>query len=244
MGFINYDELSMQTKKNDDKTVVYADSTELQPDMGGSAENKTTDDSEDNVETNERLKNAQKIVENINTSATDESPSEQLGALKQIRTRPKSYAKPRSDTCSIKEFPRELIQKVRAMFPGATNNTDALSAFVVTFLGEDISVSDTVDNLVAEYNKNDPIVSVNDRLHNLERQSRLLVKGLSELELGLGYMIFDRLGYRNVQPVDARNADMLESNRSGAVMDIIERMREQAAQMIKQENIKNGRPIR
>lgn len=247
MDFINYDEISLQTQeplKSGDGEPVYADSTELRPDSGGNSnEQDNKQDSEQNdINDNPRNKDADRIVENISKNVS--TPSEQLKELKQRKTPPKSYAKPKSETCSIKDFPRELIQTVRYMFPGATNNTDALSAFVASHLDEQISVSDVVDNLVSEYNKNDPIVSVNDRLHNLERQMLILVKGLSELELGLGYMIYDRLGYRNVQPADARSADMLESNRSGSVMDIIVRMREQSNQMRQQENIKNGRPIR
>lgn len=248
MDFINYDEISLQTadsskNSSNDGEAIYADSTEIRPEVGGGADNTNNVSDESDVESdNSRTRDAEKIAENIDKQSS--TPLEQLKELKQKRSSPKSYAKPKSENCSIKDFPRELIQKVRYMFPAATNNTDALSAFVVTHLGENISISDTVDQLVSDYTKDDPIVSVDDRLHNLERQMLVLVKGLSELELGLGYMIYDRLGYRNVQPVDARSADMLESNRSGSVMDIIVRMREQSNQMRKQENIKNGRPIR
>lgn len=249
MDFINYDEVSLQTSdtsKNDGEA-VYADSTEIRPESGGGGSNGQDtgqDDNQDDIisDDNQRNKDAEKIVEHIDGDVS--SPLEQLVKLKQKRPPLKSYSKPKSENCCIKDFPRELVQKVRCLFPGATNNTDALAAFVVSHLGEDISVSDTVDQLVSNYTKDDPIVSVDDRLHNLERQMLILVKGLSELELGLGYMIYDRLGYRDIQPTDARNTDMLESNRSGSVMDIIVRMREQSNQMRKQENIKNGRPIR
>ena len=43
--------------------------------------------------------------------------------------------KTRSDTVQIPAFPRELIAAVRKEFPMATNNTDALSAYVYVKTG-------------------------------------------------------------------------------------------------------------
>lgn len=251
MGFIDYDAASFEADKDkkidksNDGEPIYADSTEIRPDSGGnnSNSNNQSDDSDSQDETNAvRNRTAEKLVENI--PEKPDTPSERLTELKKAKPVSKAYAKPKSENCNIKDFPRELMNEVRHLFPNATNNQDALSAFVLAHLDEYISVSETVDALVKDYNKTDPVVSVDERLHNLERQVSILVKGLTGLELGLSYIIYDRLGYRNNQPKDARSADMLESNRSGAVTDIVTRMREQANQMRKEENIKNGRPIR
>ena len=62
--------------------------------------------------------------------------------------------------------------------------------------------------------------------------------------MAIAYYLFDRLGFRLNDANDARNIDMLESNKQGSVTDIVARMREQGEQMRKQDNIENGRPIK
>lgn len=254
MSNIDYESLLLAQLQNDkqdntqdntqdnkqDNNQDYADSTQLRPEDNQSDTQENTQGDANQVSSeNNRVRSAEDILNNINNYPS--TPSDELKALK---TRPKQYKKTQPENCYIKDFPRALMQKVRSLFPDATNNNDALSAFVITHLREDITVSDTVDALVENFNKNDPIVGVHERLRNLETQVSALVKGLSEIELGLSYIIYDRLGYRNVQPKDARSTDMLESNRAGSVTDIVSRLREQATQMRRQDNIKNGRPIR
>lgn len=242
MPGLDYDALWLEelNKKNESN---YADSTELRPEESNT-ENKKEEQIEDEqqkVIENDRLRDANKVIESV--AQNPESVTEQITELKKQKPVAKS-SRVKSETCHIKDFSRKLMREVRHLFPDATNNADALMAFVVTHLGKDISISESVDKLVSDFNKDDPIVSVNERLRHLEQRTTAIANGMSEMELACCYIIFDRLGYRNVQPKDARSTDMLESNRTGSVVDIITRLREQTAQFKKQENIKEGRLIR
>ena len=148
--------------------------------------------------------------------------------------------KTRSDTVQIPAFPRELIAAVRKEFPMATNNTDALSAYVYVKTGRTCDVPDEIKELAKDWKGDNTLEMLENRLHNLERQSTGFMAVLSELELGVGYMMHDRLGFRRDNPKDARSANLLEDG----VGDMISRLREQTKQYRQQENIKHGRPIR
>ena len=193
----------------------------------------------------DRAKDARRLASGVKFKPS--SPSDKINDVKQRRKRTSVKSQSGADAldvCFLKDFPRSLMNEVRRIFPDARNNTDALSAFVIVNTGVHMYVNDTVQELVDEYTKEDPMMSVDDRLKFVEKQNRDLIKLVSELELGLSYMIYDRLGYRTQNANDVRSVDMLESNKAGSVKDIVERLREQAEQMRKQDSIKNGRPIR
>lgn len=269
---LDYDSIvfNMNEKKTDVTEPVYSDTKDLRPDMGGNSSSEQPVDNQDDTSVkservrkaevisdsitgkdliskkddessdvkSERISKAESVIKDIANKS--ETPTEQIESVKKQRPRSKRPA----TTTDIKGFPIDVVNAVRKAFPGARSNRDALAAMAVVFLGENFKVSDSIEELVSEYNKGDPIVSIEDRLKHIEQTLYELNKNSSETELGLAYMIYDRLGYRTSKSNTPRNIDMLESGRAGAVTDVVFRMREQSREFKRQENIKEGRPIR
>lgn len=150
--------------------------------------------------------------------------------------------KGRSESVYIRGFPKTLLALAKTEFPNATNNTDALSAYVAVKADErPTGLSDSVKELIDGWGGDGSIQNIDARLSNLERQMSVLVAILQELELGIAYQTFDYLGYRKEDaPNDIRNVNFLEAG----VPELITRMREQTKQLRTQENIKRGKPIR
>ena len=149
--------------------------------------------------------------------------------------------KSKSDYIQIKNFPRGLMSAVRSEFPTASNNTDALAAYVYTKTNvSGNGVPQNIKDLAATYDGNRAVENMEKRMSSLEKQVRDMMNLLKEVELAISYVTFDRLGFRRDNPKDMRSVDFLENG----VTDIVERLREQTNQLKQQENIKNGRPIR
>lgn len=249
---IDYDALLLQTgSMTDESDKKNKKQLEVKEDVLISENDKTPDDSKEKQDLSEnhkieseREKDGKRISQNIKFQP--KTPSDMIDDAKQRRKKTSVKPSPSENkgVCFIKDFPRELMNIVRRAFPDARNNVDALAAFVIVHSGENVFVNDDVQSLVDIYSSDDPILSISDRLSSIDKQSKDLKKLCFELELGLSYMIFDRLGYRTANSRDTRSIDMLESNKSGSVTDVIERLREQSVQQQKAENIKNGRPIR
>lgn len=222
--FINFDKVAIATQN---ESVNVSKSIETKP---VESEVKTPVASE----TKTPVKNA---VRETVAKKTDKSKSV-TKAKSSDKVKTKKISKSKS---FIRDFPKDLLAVAKAEFPEASNNTDALSAYIA--VKSDISVQglpDSVQALVDAYEAPDYLQSINDRLSSLERQNTALVMILQELELGLSYLTFDYLGYRKEDASSARSVNFLENG----VSDLITRMREQAKQFRAQDNIKKGRPIR
>lgn len=218
--FINFDKVAIETQK---ETVNSSKPIETKP---VTSEVKTPIASE----TKDSVKN---VVRETVAKKTDKSKS-----VTKAKNKSKTISKSKS---FIRDFPKDLLAVAKAEFPEASNNADALSAYIA--VKSDVSVkglSDSVQALVDAYEAPDYLQSINDRLSNLERQNAALVMILQELELGLSYLTFDYLGYRKEDANSVRDVNFLENG----VSDLITRMREQAKQFRVQDDIKKGRPIR
>lgn len=148
--------------------------------------------------------------------------------------------KTKSEVVQIRDFPRELIAQVRAEFPTATNNTDALAAYVHIKTGRSGNVSNEVQRLADEYEGDKSAENIAKRLSAIESSMSKQSASMQELELVIAFLVFDRLGFRDDVPKNPGSIDFLESG----VPDVIKRMKEQAKMFRTQQNIKEGRPIR
>lgn len=153
----------------------------------------------------------------------------------------KVVRKPRSnsDVAQIRDFPKELLAIARSEFPTAMNNTDALAAYVYAKSGGSVPVSDTIKELVSEWDGDHAVEDLSTRVGYLEKKSTEMMQLLEEMELLISYLLFDRMGYRKEQPKSLRSIDMLESD---GAYDIMKRAKEQTRQLRKQRNIDDGRP--
>lgn len=144
------------------------------------------------------------------------------------------------ESVQIRDFPRELMSFVRAEFPSANNNTDALAAYIYVKLGNKVDVSDDIKDLAKTYNGDKTVQNLAQRTANLERTINEMKKQNDELLLLLSYIAFDRLGYRKEQAKSPREVNLLEAG----VRDLMRRVTEQADIKRKEDAVSGGRPIR
>lgn len=160
---------------------------------------------------------------------------------KKASKKSKSDDKPQTGTSQIRDFPKVLLSIARAEFPEASNNTDALGAYVLAKSGRaNLDVPESVAELVKNWEGDKTLENMERRLSALTTQNAVLLGLMQEMELVMTFIAFDRLGYRQAVASDIRNVDFLENG----VADLIERLREQTKTFRKQEAVKNGRPIR
>lgn len=206
--------------KADIHTPEYRDSETLDPQMGGEA------------------------VEEENAEVDMIPPKREPKPVRKPQPKKKSekvVKKPRSnsDVAQIRDFPKELLAIARSEFPTAMNNTDALAAYVYAKSDGSVPVSDTIKELVSEWDGDHAVEDLSTRVGHLEKKSTEMMQLLEEMELLISYLLFDRMGYRKEQPKSLRSIDMLEND---GAYDIMKRAKEQSRQLRKQRNIDDGRP--
>lgn len=148
--------------------------------------------------------------------------------------------KSRSGGIYIRNIPNSVVAETRRLFPQATNNTDAVTAYIAYQAGIKEGLTPTQLELLENVQVEDPIAEQRDRISHIERILATLVNMMRELEIASSYMIFDRLGFRRENPNSPRQTNINEPG----MTDMIERIREISQQMRRQENIKKGRPIK
>ena len=223
----------------------YRDSRELPMSHGGSR----SDDSDD-VDMTPPRRPGNGSVPSMTDVAKQQQGSKKktsgsLSGKKKVQDEKKSSkkadAEKQTGTSQIRDFPRVLLAIARAEFPDASNNTDALAAYVLAKSGRaNLDVPESVAELVKNWEGDKTLENMERRLSALTTQNAVLLGLMQEMELIMTFIAFDRLGYRQSVASDIRNVDFLENG----VTDLLERLREQTKALRKQEAIKNGRPIR
>lgn len=176
-------------------------------------------------------------VEVANSESVDMNIPKYPG--KQVVKAPKAKAKS-TDVTYIRDMPKSLVAEARKIFPTASNNTDALAAYVALKSGNIDGLTEDQFALVHNVKEKDPVQVMNAHLARLDKEMSRLFGNTQQLELAVAYLIFDRLGYRQDNPSGPNDTNLLEPG----VEELIERIRVQSDQYAKQENIRRGRPIR
>lgn len=145
------------------------------------------------------------------------------------------------NTAQIRDFPRELLNVARSEFPEATTQTDALAAYVAVKSGLPVDdISDDVRDLIGKYEGDQTLQDIEKHMRSIEAQVRSMSNMVQELELGLAFIIYDRLGFRLNNPSSPRDVDLLE----GEMLVLVARLKEQTKKAKRQENVRLGRPMR
>jgi hypothetical protein len=143
-----------------------------------------------------------------------------------------------SETASIRDFPTNLLAIAKAEFPTASNQTDALAAYIYVKSGKNVTISSKLRELVDSWDGDNTVANIEKRMSSLEKQVREIAKTLDTLNLLLAYIAFDRLGYRNENAASPRDVNLLESG----VEDLMKRADEQADTKRKHDAVQEGRP--
>lgn len=140
----------------------------------------------------------------------------------------------------IKDLPAGVVAMAKKEFPDASNK-DALTAYVYMKSGKGFPVDQKIRNMVSRHNAN--TVSLESLADNITAvQARLdgVSLALSELEIAVSYILFDRLGFRrgNISTVDGIN--FLE----GSMEDLLQNLRRTTVVKVKQDAVSDGRKKR
>lgn len=143
-------------------------------------------------------------------------------------------------TKSIKDIPAGVIAIAKREFPGVSNK-DALTAYVYLKSGKAFPVDQKIKKLVERRNAStitfeslaDSILSVNNRLDGISL-------ALSEIELGLAYVLYDRLGFRQGDTTNVEKLDFLEGSMEG----LLQNLRRTTVVKVKQDAVHAGRKRR
>lgn len=140
----------------------------------------------------------------------------------------------------IKDLPAGVVAMAKKEFPDASNK-DALTAYVYMKSGKGFPVDQKIRNMVSRHNAN--TVSLESLADNITAvQARLdgVSLALSELEIAVSYILFDRLGFRrgNIATVDGIN--FLE----GSMEDLLQNLRRTTVVKVKQDAVSDGRKKR
>lgn len=174
--------------------------------------------------------------ESVDVSVPAPVPRKRRMAEKKVVLEPRIQ----SDYAQIRDFPKSMLSVAKAMFPDARTNTDALAAYVYVMNHMKGDVPDTVKTLAATWDGDKTMVELDARIENLEKSVSSLTSLLQELELGVGFMLFDMLGFRQGNPNMPKQADFMERG----VEDIITQLKAQTKRFRSQEMYRTNRRLR
>jgi len=147
----------------------------------------------------------------------------------------------------IKNFPTELLNTLKLLFPSAKNQTDVVTAFVYLSLGRpaDIKIPDSARELLADYrgddvSNRDVQDSVSQAISQLKISNKQMMQKLSAVELVSSYILFDRLGFRKKNQKSADDIDFLENG----MADLMTSLEKQSELKTVRDTQKKGSPIR
>lgn len=140
----------------------------------------------------------------------------------------------------LRNVPHSVVTAARAEFPSASNNVDAVAAFVASRTGIYDDLTDEQCRLAKQSNREDPLVSVNKKLQAMEEMVSKQKEAIDELQLAVTYMLFDRMGWRRQNPKGPESVDFVEPG----VTQLAQRLHQQTKQVADIERRRRGRPFR
>lgn len=140
----------------------------------------------------------------------------------------------------LRNVPHSVVTAARAEFPSASNNVDAVAAFVASRTGIYDDLTDEQCRLAKQSNREDPLVVVNKRLQAMEEMLAKQKEVNDELQLAVTYMLFDRMGWRRQNPKGPESVDFVEPG----VTQLAQRLHQQTKQVADIERRRRGRPFR
>lgn len=146
----------------------------------------------------------------------------------------------------IRDLSSTVMDVVRREFPQSTlSKADAIAAYVYvhsagTEIGSNIRLSEKAAQAVREYSGDNTMSILDERLSHLERMVAALSAQCQVSELALAYIVCDRaFGIKSTQ-ISPGDMEIRETG----VLDVLDKLREQAAEQHSVDVISNGRPRR
>lgn len=161
------------------------------------------------------------------------------------KTKRRSVPDYSTGTGVFRNIPSNVIKAVRAEFCDATNNTDALMAYLACHGSGSVAeranacLTETQQQLVKNWD-GDSYSAIVKQIEVLTKHLAKLSKTTDVIELLATYMVYDRVGFRNDNPRTPRDINLREDG----VVDVVLAAEEQAKGFQYEKNTIQGRPIR
>lgn len=161
------------------------------------------------------------------------------------KTKRRSVPDYSTGTGVFRNIPSNVIKAVRAEFCDATNNTDALMAYLACHGSGSVAeranacLTETQQELVKNWD-GDSYSAIVKQIEVLTKHLAKLSKTTDVIELLATYMVYDRVGFRNDNPRTPKDINLREDG----VVDVVLAAEEQAKGFQYEKNTIQGRPIR
>lgn len=161
------------------------------------------------------------------------------------KTKRRSVPDYSTGTGVFRNIPSNVIKAVRAEFCDATNNTDALMAYLACHGSGSVAeranacLTETQQQLVKNWD-GDSYSAIVKQIEALTKHLAKLSKTTDVIELLATYMVYDRVGFRNDNPRTPKDINLREDG----VVDVVLAAEEQAKGFQYEKNTIQGRPIR
>ena len=166
--------------------------------------------------------------------------------VRTIKSKSSSKRAAKPDGEQIKLVPKSVMNAMRRVLPNASTKGDLISAFVYIFTNGDCEISESAMEIVQSYTADNSMVPVNEhldemdhRFDNLERMVRQLLQTTQAVELCTCYNTFDRRYGSKVKRGKPKETEFRELEN----LDLLARLRQQAADQRKADELARGREI-
>lgn len=192
-----------------------------------------------------------KSDDTLQPKSTESAVSDSMLVATPKKSDTKSKTKRRSvpdystGTGVFRNIPSNVIKAVRAEFCDATNNTDALMAYLACHGSGSVAeranacLTETQQQLVKNWD-GDSYSAIVKQIEVLTKHLAKLSKTTDVIELLATYMVYDRVGFRNDNPRTPKDINLREDG----VVDVVLAAEEQAKGFQYEKNTIQGRPIR
>lgn len=152
---------------------------------------------------------------------------------------------PTSTTGVFRNIPTPVIKAIRAEFCDATNNQDALMAYLACHGSGSVAerananLTETQRALVDNWD-GDSYSAIVKQMEQLVTRFEKMSHTVDVNQLLMAYMVYDRLGFRNDMPQTPKDTNLREDG----VIDMVLQAEEQVTGFQYEKNTILGRPIR
>lgn len=154
------------------------------------------------------------------------------------RSRPKATRK--RETVYLRDVPKALVTEAKRLFPHAKNQTDAVAAFMAYKTGIVDDLTEEQFKQLKGYHEEDPVEALQRKVEGMEQNMRVMTAFMQEMEFAMGFLIYDRLGFRRDSADSPLSVNMTEDG----VYDMVKRMQDSSRIFRERKRVKDGRPRR
>lgn len=205
--------------------------------LAGVSQNNTKEKSVDVKNESLQEKNDKEAIKKQTMAKTNEKQ----------KTKAKRRVKPDTSVTKgvYRDIPTSVMVAIRSEFCDAMNHTDALMAYLACHGSGSVAerananLTETQQKLVANWD-GDSYSAVVKQLEKLVSRFERMSKTTDVIELLATYMVYDRLGFRNDDPITPKATNMREDG----VVDLVLAAEEQAVGFQHEKRTIQGRPIR